>query len=320
MASDPSVRVFNQPKRPFADSAQEPIRRIQSNNHVRYHTPVIIDTHTHIFPPEVRERREELLARDAGFRELYADPKAQIAAAEELLASMDAAGVDVSVACGFAWADAELCKQHNDYLLEAAATSGGRIVPFCTVLPSDEGARDELKRCAVAGARGIGELRPATQGYRLVDSDEADLLAWAASAYDLTLLLHASEPVGHRYPGKAGLPIEDLYAFVTTFSGISVIAAHWGGGLPFYALMPEVKEALADVFFDTAASGFLYRPEVFARTIELVGAERIVFASDFPLVTQERALRELRAALREGEERRLIEGDNARRLLRLGGA
>lgn len=279
---------------------------------------MIIDAHTHIFPPQVRDQRDVYLRRDATFRELYSRPEARIATAEELLASMDAAGIDRSVACGFAWSDAELCRRHNDYLLEQAATYGGRLVPFCTVQPSDEGARDEIKRCAVAGARGLGELRPENQGYRLIDSDAADLLAWAADAYDLVLLFHASEPVGHAYPGKRGLPIDQLYRFVADFPAVTVIAAHWGGGLPFFALMPKVREALGQTYFDTAASGMLYDPAVFAQGVQLVGAERIVFGSDFPLVPQERALAELRAAPLEEEAQRRIAGENLRRLLRLG--
>ncbi len=71
---------------------------------------MIIDSHTHIFWPEVRDGREAFLARAATFRELYSRPKARIATAEELLVSMDAAGIDRSVACGFAWSDAELCQ------------------------------------------------------------------------------------------------------------------------------------------------------------------------------------------------------------------
>ena len=284
---------------------------------MRYHCSVIIDAHTHIFPPEVREHRDEYLKRDTTFRELYDNPKAGIASAEELLASMDGAGVDRSVACGFAWSDAELCRRHNDYLLEEAARSGGRLIPFCTVQPSDGDARDELKRWASRGARGLGELRPESQGYRLVDSAEADLLAWGADAYDLAVLFHSSEPVGHIYPGKAGLPVDQLYRFIADFQGVTVIAAHWGGGLPFYALMPEVREALSRVYFDTAATGFLYGPEIYLRAIELVGAEHILFGSDFPLVSQETALQELREAPIEEEARRLILGENARVLLRL---
>jgi len=286
---------------------------------VRYHALVIIDAHTHIFPPDVRDQRDAYLARDAGFRELYANPKARIATAEELLVSMDEARIERSVACGFAWSDGELCRQHNEYLLEEAARSGGRLLPFCTVLPSDDGARDAIKRWAARGARGLGELRPGQQGYRLIDSEEADLLAWAADAYDLTLLFHVSEPVGHAYAGKGGLPLDQLGRFLADFPGVNVIAAHWGGGLPFYALMPEVREAMERTYFDTAASSLLYSPDVYARAVDLVGAERILFGSDFPLVEQSRALRELREAPVDAEARKLIEGENVRRLLRLDG-
>jgi hypothetical protein len=287
---------------------------------IRYHACVIIDAHTHIFPPEMRDGRDKYLRQDATFRELYSNPNARIATAEELLASMDGAGIDASVACGFAWSDAELCRRHNDYLLETAASAGGRIIPFCTILPSDEGARDEFKRCAAKGARGLGELRPANQGYSLIDSAEADLLAWGADAFDLAVLFHASEPVGHVYPGKAGLTVEQLYRFISDFPGVTVIAAHWGGGLPFYALMPEVREALSRTYFDTAATPFLYDADVYARGIDLVGPHHVLFGSDFPLVDQQRALRELREAPIDDEARRLVLGENARRLLRLPAA
>jgi predicted TIM-barrel fold metal-dependent hydrolase len=279
---------------------------------------MIIDVHTHIFPPEVRDDRTPYLERDATFRQLYSRPAAAIATAEELLQAMDVAGVDVAVACGFAWSDAELCRWHNDYLLAAAAGSAGRILPFCTFLPSAEGARDELKRLAARGARGLGELRPANQGYGLIDSEEADLLAWGANAYDLALLFHTSEPVGHAYPGKEGLPLDQLWRFIADFPGVNVIAAHWGGGLPFYALMPEVRDSLATAYVDTAGTSYLYSPDVFPRAVDLLGAQRILFGSDFPLRPLESCLDEVRAAAIDDDARALILGENARKLLRLG--
>jgi predicted TIM-barrel fold metal-dependent hydrolase len=119
---------------------------------------VIIDVHTHIFPPDVRDKRDEHLQRDPTFAEMYTSPKAKIATAEDLLASMDEAGVDVSVALGFAWRDHELCVRHNDYLLEAAANSSGRIIPFATVnmAAGKSEVTNEVVRCVAAGARGLG--------------------------------------------------------------------------------------------------------------------------------------------------------------------
>lgn len=281
---------------------------------------MIVDAHTHIFPPFVRERRAELLETEPTFRELYSDARARLATADELLASMDRAGIDVSVIVGFAWQDPALCARHNDYLLEAARQSGGRLVPFVTVNPSDSGARDELRRCAAAGARGIGELRPANQGFDLGNSDEADLLLWASSAYDLPLLFHVSEPVGHPYAGKRGLPIDQFYRFVSSAPGVTVIGAHWGGGAPLYGLMPEVRGAFETVYFDTAASPYLYDPAIFRHVADIVGPERILFASDFPLIAQDRALDDARAGGLDERALGLALGENARRLLGLAHA
>lgn len=278
---------------------------------------MIIDSHTHVFAPSVQHDRSAYLERDATFREMYSNPDARIATADELLASMNEVGVDKSVICGFGWADQALCRQHNEYLLEAADRSDGRLIPFCTIQPGDGDARDDLKRWAGRGARGLGELRPESQGYSLIDSDEADLLSWAADAYDLALLFHASEPVGHPYPGKQGLPVSQLGRFVADFPGIAVIGAHWGGGLPFYALMPEMREAMTRTYVDSAATGFLYEAGVAKVVIELIGANHVLFGSDYPLVSQTRALEDLRATGLEPDSVRLIEGENARELLRL---
>jgi predicted TIM-barrel fold metal-dependent hydrolase len=295
---------------------------------------MIVDIHAHAFPPSVRERREQLVASEPAFAEIYGDRDAAMASAGEVLASMDAAGVDRTVVCNFAWRDEELIDETNAYLLDAAARSGGRLIAFVSVslaggrrhggaetedAPSTAASdpRTKIRLLASAGARGIGELRPAQSGYNLANSDEADLLAWASAAFDLPLLIHASEPVGHAYPGKEGQPIGGLYAFAKAAPGATIIAAHWGGGLPFYALMPEVRQALDQVYFDTAASHLLYEPAVHRRAIDAVGVEKVLWGSDFPLTTQARALARTREAGLDGDELAAVLGGNAARLLGL---
>jgi hypothetical protein len=79
-----------------------------------------------------------------------------------------------------------------------------------------------------------------------------------------------------------------------------------------------VKQTLHQTYFDTAATGYLYSPDIYRIGIELVGAGRILFGSDFPLVSQQKALEHLRSAPMPDGARPLIEGENARKLLRLG--
>jgi len=277
---------------------------------------MIVDFHTHIFPPDICSDRSECLRLDPTFGLLYANPESRLATADDLLRSMDQAGIDVSVVLNFAWQDAGLCRRTNDYILEAAAASGGRLIPFCLFAPGD-GARDEVERCIRLGARGLGELRPRSQGYDLDGGPESDLLAQTAAGHGLTLLFHATEPVGHAYPGKEGQPLDSLYRFIERSPQTAVVAAHWGGGLPFYTLLRRGHTTLANTYFDTAATRFLYRHEVFRRAVDLVGAERVLFGTDFPLLSQSRCRRELEDAQLSDDEKRLILGDNARRLLKL---
>ena len=96
---------------------------------------------------------------------------------------------------------------------------------------------------------------------------------------------------------------------------MTIILAHWGGGLPFYALMPEVKKAIKNVFFDTAASPLLYSPQIYEQAVSLVGAERILFGSDYPLLEQGRALKEITSLNLSEEAKNLILAGNAQRLL-----
>jgi predicted TIM-barrel fold metal-dependent hydrolase len=278
---------------------------------------MVVDFHTHIFPPKVGERREDYLRRDPAFAEMYSSPRAQIATVEELLAAMEEAEVDTSVALGFAWSEQELCREHNEYLLEAAA-SGGRLVPFCVIQPqTGDDALAEVERCVRGGARGLGELRPDSQGYSL-DESGGDILAEAALRHDLVLLFHVSEPVGHAYPGKSGLSLDAFYRFVSRHPGLRTVGAHWAGGLPFYALMPEVRDALANVYVDTAATPFLYGPQIYRQVAALVGAERILFGSDYPLISQQRQRQAIEEGFSDdGLAKRLVLGENAFRLLRL---
>jgi len=279
---------------------------------------VIVDFHTHIFPPEVISSRDDYVRRDATFAELYGSRASKLASAEDLLRSMAGAGVDVAVALGFAWSDLDDCRRHNDYLLEAADKSDGRIVPFCVTQPrAGEVALAEVSRCAAAGARGIGELRPSSQGYTILDTPEEKLLAEVAARLGLVLLFHVSEPFGHSYPGKAGLHVEEFAAFVERHRDLKIVGAHWAGGLPFFGAMPEVRDLVRSVWFDTAATGLLYSRQVYSQVAAAIGAERILFGSDYPLLSQKRAADQVEASGLTLNETSLVLGDNAARLLGL---
>lgn len=279
---------------------------------------MIVDAHTHIFPASFIEQREALVRREPLFAELYADPRARMVTAAGLIETMDQDGIDHAVIAGFAWQNVVHCRKHNDTLLTEAARSGGRFSAFCAVpaTPPEE-AVIEMQRCATAGARGFGELR----ADMLVDGPGGmtllNTIAEMAVMLELPLLLHASEPVGHTYPGKVGGSLGVLWSLLAGQPSLVTILAHLGGGLPFYAHMPEVRAVFQRTYVDTAAVPWLYDASAYRAVMNLIGAERLIFGSDYPLRRPARDLTVLReAGLTDGELAAML-GGNAARLLGL---
>jgi predicted TIM-barrel fold metal-dependent hydrolase len=277
---------------------------------------MIVDFHTHILSPHIKSNRSSYAARDAGFALIYTNPKARIATAEELIDSMDRNGIDVSVIANYAWSTRELCTETNDYIINAVARYPKRLIGFGMVIPSDpQAAVTEVERCARGGLKGIGELRLDAIPPHPDATAALKSILEATREHHLVLLLHASEPVGHLYPGKGSATPDKLYSVITGFPDMNIVCAHWGGGLPFYTLMPEVKEAFKNVYFDTAASPFLYQPRIYNIASKLAGADKIIFGSDYPLMPQQRVIDEILSTELPQEAKEQILSGNARTLL-----
>jgi predicted TIM-barrel fold metal-dependent hydrolase len=254
---------------------------------------MIVDAHTHILPPELIARREECCSLDRWFGSLYADPEARLASADDLLTSMGRAGIDRSISFGFAFSDNGLCHHCNEYVLDMA-NKNPALIPFIVVNPAAgevayREARDGLER----GAMGIGELMPDGQGFAVDDLTLFAPLMELARTYNAALMLHVNEPVGHDYRGKGRYGPQAAYRLASHYPQNRIILAHWGGGLPFYELMPEVRSTLGNLYYDTAASFFLYEEAIFRHVIAWA-PHKVLFGTDYPLVGQKRFLQRVR--------------------------
>ena len=277
---------------------------------------MILDSHTHILPDSFRDQRDRWLRADRTFSALFNDAAALTVSAGDLISEMDGAGVDVSIVLGYGWTDPDAARVSNDYMLAAAADYPDQIVPFCSVDPGwGDSAVAEVERCLSRGARGIGELHSDTQDWSPEEPERMRKLMALAEEAGVPVVVHASEPVGHPYPGKGSSTPDRLLALASEFPGVVFVFAHFGGGLPFYALMPEVAKSLSNTYFDSAITPFLYRPDVYAVSAAAAGSDRILFGSDFPLIRQGRALRDARKAPLTDSELVQVLGANAAELL-----
>ena len=199
-------------------------QRVELTPTVCYNWAMIIDFHTHVFPPRVKKNRSQYIDNDPCFAVLYSKKEAKLATADELIDSMDKAGIDISVIVNIGWLTHDLCVETNDYILESIARYPKRLAGFCAVQPnSRDAAIAEIERCARAGVRGVGEMRPDMQLFNPADEEVMAPLVDVMIKHELILLVHASEPVGHNYPGKGGVTPEILYPFITRFPNLATV-------------------------------------------------------------------------------------------------
>jgi hypothetical protein len=275
----------------------------------------MIDFHTHVFSPYTRTHRDKLVKEEPFFSFIYADKEERMIGVEELLKAMEENGVKQSVVCGSPWQGMGAVCRENDYLLESAQKYPAKIVPFITLPHEAKAAIAELERCKGAGARGVGEMAPGTYGDRLWATETMRLIFEAVKEKGLPILIHVNEPVGHPYPGKGRLGLSEIEALVNALQGIKAVLAHWGGGFFFYELMPEIAAMCQGVYYDTAASPFLYNKKIYKTAISIIGPHRIVLGSDYPLISPQRYKREMQEAGLGEEELAAILQLNAQRLL-----
>jgi len=279
---------------------------------------MIIDCHTHIFPDEIRKDLETFCERDKGFSSIYKNSKTKIVGVEELITSMDESGVERSVICGFPWSQRDLCSLHNEYLMESASRYPRRLIVFISLPFSDpDWSEGELDRRMKGGAKGVGEIAFYHHEMTFQDTDAMKPILTQMEKQRIPLLLHTNEHLGHSYPGKGLTPLERFYDLILSFPKLSILLAHWGGGLPFYELMPEVAKAMANVYYDTAASPLLYSKKIYAIVSEIVGVRKVLFGTDFPLLSPRRYFQELEGSGLSREDREKILGLNCLRLFEL---
>ena len=277
---------------------------------------MIIDFHTHIFPRDIRQNREKLFPSEPAFQLLYQSVTSRLIGATDLIEAMDENRVDKSVVFGFPWKNSAVFKPHNDYIMEMVQKYSDRLIGFGCFEPAGKNVVAEAERCIAAGVSGIGELAFYQTG---IDESALDRLApimELCAGRNLPVLIHTNEPVGHEYHGKTPITMAQIYRLINRFPRNKIVLAHWGGGIFFFSLLKkEVKESLKNVYFDTAASPYLYDSEIYQIADKIMGVDKILFGSDYPLLPPTRYFSEMAQAGLTKIQLGKISGENAGQLL-----
>jgi predicted TIM-barrel fold metal-dependent hydrolase len=253
----------------------------------------IIDTHVHLYPPEAN-------AAPAGWAEAHGESLWAVLclrrrkdgravqgfpSTAELLRAMDRAEVEQAVLQGWYWENHDTGRKQNRFYERCLREHPDRLQAFATVNPRAGRAAvaEELRWAAEAGFRGLGELSPHSQGILPDDPVLSDVFSLAAELR-LPVNLHVTEPAGKAYPGRVATPLDDFVRWARGHPATTFILAHWGARLPLDPALGADARALPNILFDSAASPLLYPAAVWRDMVGAIGADRILFGTDFPLV------------------------------------
>ncbi len=279
---------------------------------------MIIDSHTHLFFQAVADDRTPFFDNEPEFKLLYHSSKSKIATVSQLIDAMDRHEVDISILSGFPWRNPEYTKRNNDAVLEAVTAYPKRLRGLACFDLAWKGAAKEAERCIDAGLSGVGELAFYLSG---IDDRAIRLLEPVMDILkrkgNLPCMIHTNEPLGHHYPGKTPVTLEQIDNLAQAFPDNKIILAHWGGGIFFYHIMKkQMKERLKNIWYDTAASVFLYDPEIYDMALKAGVLEKILFGTDYPLLTPDRYYRDIDQSRLTLDQKRMVLGENAQALYR----
>lgn len=271
---------------------------------------MIIDVHSHNFPPQIAARALGALCRRTGDS---LQPSAD-GTLENQLDHMVLAGVDKAVMCPVATKPT----QHDVILSTACAIRDGAfgaraqqmIIPFASIHPADPDWAAHVREIAAAGIRGV-KIHPYYQNFDLSDPAVRPLFRALADA-GLIVQCHCGYDIG--YPGRTdACGPREIAALLENVPSLVFIAAHLGGCRGF---APHATDALLpfSCYLDTSALHRDWHCDEQQRLLRTWPAERLLFGTDFPWVHYPEALRWVRS-LRDAHDHAAVLGGNAARLL-----
>ncbi len=226
----------------------------------------LIDIHTHIYPPAIARKAADSI------REFYQleGVNEMDGTADTLLKRGDAAGIDRFVILPVA-VRADRTRHINDFILEQAATQP-RFIGFGTIHAGMDNIVQEAEYIMDKKLKGI-KMHPDTQGFSI---DDPRLFPVYETIQDkLPVVLHMGDTrYDFSHPAR-------LRRVLELFPRLQVLAAHFGG----YSMYQTAKEYLYDkeCVFDVSSSLMFMDDGVAERYINLYGAERMAFGTDYPL-------------------------------------
>lgn len=243
---------------------------------------MIVDAHTHRYPDEVTANPTAFARRtmESIWLQMVAPSKQPSLQGwsdrKTMLQDMDDAGVQSCLLLGWYWENARTCIEANQWHRQWMRQDPDRFIAFLSIKPGIPNLSDYLKQAKEDGFQGIGESHPWVQNFSMDDPQWMQAMAFACEQ-GWPVNFHVTDPQGKDYPGKTQTPMQDFIWLAKELPDLKIILAHAG------ALWALEHDLPSNIYFDLAACPLLYPASIYPKLIDAVGAEKILWGTDYPL-------------------------------------
>jgi predicted TIM-barrel fold metal-dependent hydrolase len=278
-----------------------------------------IDVHTHTQVPlhgDPDPRTVQILdAAAKHFRSNFPRPNAQEVADYYRSRSMAAV-----VFCVDSQTNTGEVPVSNDEVLEIAAANTDVLIPFVSIDPHRQNAAAEARRLIQKGARGF-KFHPNLQAFFPNDRLAYPLYEVIAEAR-LPAMFHTGHSgMGSGMPGGGGIRlkfsnpmcVDDV---AVDFPSMPIVLAH--PSFPWQEEALSVAMHKEQVFIDLSGWAPKLFPPILVQYLNGPLRHKMLFGSDYPVLTPDRWLAEFAQLPIKDEVRPLVLKENATRLLQLG--
>lgn len=261
----------------------------------------IIDAHAHIYPEKIAAKATDTIG-------IFYDIKMDMPAgtAEKLVEVGKKAGISRYVVHSVA-TTAHQVRSINEFI-KRECEAHPEFIGFITLHQdlTEEEIKSEVDFALANGLKGI-KLHPDFQKFN-IDDESAERFYRAADG-KLPILFHIGDD---RYDFSKPARLAKM---AKKYPNVNFIAAHFGGYRCWHE--SEIYKGLDNVYFDTCSSLPFISPERARELIDLHGADKFFFATDFPMWDATGELERFNKIPLTDTEREMILAGNIKRLLNI---
>lgn len=257
----------------------------------------VIDSHCHIYPDKIADKAVE------GISNFYDLPMSYNGRATTLIEEGEKIGVKHNIIFSVATTPKQV-SSINSFISDCVKNGQGRFTGLGSLHPDSEIIEEDIRNIKELGLKGV-KLHPDFQKFRI--DDEKLYPIYEACSDNLPILLHTGD---YRYDFSNPQRMKNV---LEKFPELTVIGAHFGG----WSVWDEAVETLSDYdnfYVDTCSSFHWLKKDRAVEIIRKYGADKVLFATDFPMWSYEDEFEYLMSLELTEEEKRKILYENAAKL------